>query len=190
MTAFENRCRKGYTTRLNPSHRKSRQYMYIRIDWGGQRVSSVMWFNLISKIVQLSFLAADGIGAFEVSFSRQQNQTLLCSRTKNTLQRPIDRQIYTDKNLHWKSWPEERRKRQMPKEMARRQCLKRRKYSREEEEVEEVREERVVMEPTTMTSTMVPMPCCFSAPSTAPMGARASYILIMETQNRIKLKTD
>ena len=78
----------------------------------------------------------------------------------------------------------------MPKEMARRQCLKRRKYSREEEEVEEVREERVVMEPTTMTSTMVPMPCCFSAPSTAPMGARASYILIIETQNRIKLKTD
>ena len=74
--------------------------------------------------------------------------------------------------------------------MAQRQSLKRRKYSSEEEGEEAVREERMVMIPTTMPSTFAPMPCCFSAPSTAPMGATASYILIMETQNRIKLKTD
>ena len=76
--------------------------------------------------------------------------------------------------------------------MAQRRSLKRRKYSREEEEDVEVREERMVMMPTAMpSSTFVPiMPSCFSAPSTATMGATASYILIMETQNRIKLKTD
>ena len=75
--------------------------------------------------------------------------------------------------------------------MAQRRSLKRRKYSREvEEEEEAVREERMVMMPTAMPATFAPMPCCFSAPSTAPMGATASYILIMETQNRIKLKTD
>ena len=73
--------------------------------------------------------------------------------------------------------------------MAQRRSLKRRKYSRGEEE-EAVREERMVMMPTAMSSTFAPLPCCFSAPSTAPMGATASYILIMETQNRIKLKTD
>ena len=77
--------------------------------------------------------------------------------------------------------------------MAQRRSLKRRKYSREEEEEEEVREERMVMMPTAMpSSTFVPiiMPSCFNAPSTVTMGATASYILIMETQNRIKLKTD
>ena len=73
--------------------------------------------------------------------------------------------------------------------MAQRRSLKRRKFSREEGE-EVVREGRMEMMPTAMPSTFVPMPCCFSAPSTAPMGATASYILIMETQNRIKLKTD
>ena len=78
------------------------------------------------------------------------------------------------------------------KKMAQRRSLKRRKYSREEEEDVEVREERMVMMPTAMpSSAFVPiMPSCFSAPSTATMGATASYILIMETQNRIKLKTD
>ena len=76
-------------------------------------------------------------------------------------------------------------------EMAQHRSLKRRKYSRgeEEEEEREMREERM---PTAMatSSTFVPMPCCFSAPSTAPMGAAASYVLIMEAQNRMKLKTD
>merc|ERR1712172_70768 len=81
-------------------------------------------------------------------------------------------------------------KKGVPREMAQRRSLKRRKYSREEEEEEE---ERMVMMPTAMpSSTFVPiiMPSCFNAPSTATMGATASYILIMESQNRIKLKTD
>ena len=73
--------------------------------------------------------------------------------------------------------------------MAQRRSLKRRKYSREEGE-EAVREERMVMMPTAMPATFAPMPCCFSAPSTAHMGATASYVLIIEAQNRVKLKTD
>ena len=77
------------------------------------------------------------------------------------------------------------------KEMAQRRSLKRRKFSREEDEMEEVvREERMPMMPTGMSPAFAPMPSCFSAPTTAPMGATASFVLIMETQNRIKLKTD
>ena len=141
-------------------------------------VSSIVWF----KIVQLSRSATDDIGAFEVAFlsSRKIKPTLAVER-KTSFEDRFSVSIDSD------TW--RKRKGRPRREMAQRRSLKRRKFSREEGE-EVVREERMEMMPTAMPSTFVPMPCCFSAPSTAPMGATASYILIMETQNRIKLKTD
>ena len=80
-----------------------------------------------------------------------------------------------------------------PNKMTNQRHLKRRKSNRDSEEEGEqgMRSDRLEMSPTRMSSpTIVPMPCCFSAPSTAHMGATASYVLIIEAQNRIKLKTD
>ena len=108
------------------------------------------------------------------------------------LRGPIDRElplrsslIYQDKStLKWK---------ETPNKMTNQRHLKRRKSNRDSEEEGEqgMRSDRLEISPTRMSSpTIVPMPCCFSAPSTAHMGATASYVLIIEAQNRVKLKTD
>ena len=139
-------------------------------------------------------VATDAIGAFEVAILSLKIKHILGVELRTTSEGPIDCKLFirlfhliSAEGLAFEGLDQQ----DFDYEMAQHRSLKRRKYSRgeEEEEEREMREERM---PTAMatSSTFVPMPCCFSAPSTAPMGAAASYVLIMEAQNRIKLKTD